>query len=199
MLAPVCGDGVVDPTCGEECDDGTFNGTPGSRCTIACTERPPALRIPGGGTPSIDCVLEWSLALALPSIGSKGLPKTLQTCVDDDPGCDFDPTPGNCRLHLWTCLGGADPRLACAAQAATTVEVSHPKPGGIGPGAAVRQALLGALGEFTFPVGPGEQCTNRVEVDVPVKGARFMVRTRVLIDTGAVDKDSLKVKCAVRR
>ena len=124
---------------------------------------------------------------------------TRQTCIDGDPACDFDPTPGNCQLHLWTCLGGADPRIDCLAASVTDVELLNPKPSQAGPGAAVRQAFLAALGALRFPVGPGEMCTNRVDVDVPVRGSRFLLRTRTHTDTGEMDKDTLKVKCAVRR
>ncbi|GEM_PF-1242311 len=50
VTAGTCGDGVVDP--GEQCDDGAANGTPGARCTAACTVASSS----GGETSCTDCV-----------------------------------------------------------------------------------------------------------------------------------------------
>ncbi|MFO1200881.1 MAG: hypothetical protein U1E86_28340 [Burkholderiaceae bacterium] len=37
----------------------------------------------------------------------RGLPRTrLIHCTDNDPACDFDPTPGTCRFRVWGCTGG---------------------------------------------------------------------------------------------
>ena len=102
----ICGNRVVD--CGEQCDDGAANGQPGDPCSARCTWNPPAGRIPGGAT-SRDCVAEWALAAGQLAVARNGLPSNKQTCVDNDPSCDFDPTPGNCRFHLWVCVGGDDP------------------------------------------------------------------------------------------
>jgi cysteine-rich repeat protein len=122
--AEVCGDGIVE--CSEQCDDGPANGTPGSRCTSTCTEVVPPLRIPGGGSKRTDCLLETSIDVQNVTLKGDGSPSNRQTCTDDDPSCDFDPNPGTCRFHVWLCLGGADPRLACAADSVASVEVAKP-------------------------------------------------------------------------
>src|SRR5205085_12660879 len=93
-----CGDGVVQ--CGEQCDDGPNNGTPGDACTATRTQAPPAGPIPGGSG-SRACIAETALAAGQLVTLKNGLPSPRQVCVDGDPACDFDPTPGSCTFHLW--------------------------------------------------------------------------------------------------
>ncbi|HJQ83054.1 MAG TPA: hypothetical protein VKA21_03190, partial [Candidatus Binatia bacterium] len=40
VLLSLCGNGIVESNGGNECDDGSFNGTPGSCCTTSCTRKP---------------------------------------------------------------------------------------------------------------------------------------------------------------
>ena len=182
----VCGNGVRE--CGEQCDDGASNGAPGDLCSATCSAVPPALRIPGGGSKALDCAVEWSLALGAPALDRDGLPSKHQTCGDGDPACDFDATPGNCRFHLWACLGGADSRLSCIASAVASVDIRRPATG------AAHDAVLGALQPLAFPVGPGEQCGGRADVDVPV-GTKLTVHSRAGRADGRSDSDSLQLKC----
>ena len=139
----MCGDGIVE--CGEQCDDGPANGTPGSHCTGTCTEVVPPLRIPGGGSKRTDCLLETSIDMQNPTLKGDGTPSNKQVCVDNDPTCDFDPNPGSCEFHVWLCLGGADARLACAADSVASIEVKKPSTKDQGAAAALRQALLERL------------------------------------------------------
>ncbi|HZP42471.1 MAG TPA: DUF4215 domain-containing protein [Candidatus Binatia bacterium] len=189
-----CGDGVVN--CGEQCDDGAANGTPGDPCSTTCTELPPALRIPGGGAASTDCLAEWSVAVGSPALARHGLPATKQTCVDGDPTCDFDPTPGTCRFHVWACLGGADARLACPATPVARVDVLRPTPSQSGPAATLRTALLDAVAALGLPGAPGERCTRRLDVDVPLGQRRVLLKTRATpVVDGQSDGDTLKLGC----
>jgi len=189
---PVCGNAVVE--CGENCDDGAQNGTPGHPCTASCVEPPPALRIPGG-TRSTECASEWSLALGVIAT-SRGLPSTRQTCVDGDVRCDFDPAPGRCRLHAWECFAGADPRLGCAAFGVGSALVQLPRPTATGTAAAVRQALFDALTRLGFPLPPGEACTRRIDVDL-VAGSKRQALATFAYPVGAIrDRDMLRLRCA---
>jgi cysteine-rich repeat protein len=190
----VCGDGL--PSCDEQCDDGAANGTPGSRCSTSCTEVPPALRVPGGGSKSLDCGLEWSAEMPAGRVlvDKAGLPKNAQRCTDGDPACDFDPTPGRCGMRLWACLGGADARLACAAQQIDAVDVTSPRTNVTGTQLAARNALVAAVGALGLPAGPGEECSQRVEVEIPVnKSLRLGTRTTSSVEKR--DTDSLKLFC----
>ncbi len=150
------------------------NGQPGDPCSARCTWNPPPGRIPGGAT-SRDCVAEWALAAGQLAVARNGLPSNKQTCVDNDPSCDFDPTPGNCRFHLWVCVGGDDPRLGCAASAVASLGLRRPSASQTAA-AAARQASLDAFGRLPLPTAaPGEACSGRVDLDVPAGRKRLVV------------------------
>src|SRR6266849_1857649 len=189
-----CGNRVVD--CHEQCDDGALNGQPGDPCSARCTENPPAGRIPGGSS-AHDCVAEWALATSQLATAHNGLPSTKQTCVDNDPSCDFDPTPGSCRFHLWSCVGGDDTRLGCAASAVASVGLVRPNAKQTGSAAVARQALLGALGRLPLPTpGAGEVCSERIDLDVPAGKAKLVVSADATTADGVRDRDTLKLTCA---
>jgi hypothetical protein len=181
--------------CGEQCDQGTANGTLGSRCSVTCTEVPPALRIPGGGA-KLDCAYEWSAELAAGSLltNKAGIARNSQRCTDGDSSCDFDPTPGNCKLRLWACLGGADARIACSAAQVATAGVTSPRVTAIGSQLGARNAVLAAFSALGLPAGPGEECTGRIEVNVPTGKSLHLVTSSAL-STGKRDSDSLTLSC----
>lgn len=189
-----CGNGVLE--CGEQCDDGPLNGTPNSRCSATCTELPPELRIPGGGAKPLDCALEWAMELDNVATNAKGVPKPQQVCTDNDPTCDFDPTPGNCRFRLWACLGGDDARLGCSAAQVSSAAVKAPGPAAKKPeDIAARAALQGAVESFTFPAGPGEVCSDGFTIDVPAGKRKVTLRLEARLASGKKDIDPLGLKC----
>jgi hypothetical protein len=186
--------------CGEQCDDGALNGQAGDPCSAHCTEIPPAGRIPSGAG-SRECVAEWALATGQLATGNNGLPSNKQTCVDNDPSCDFDPTPRSCRFHLWECVGGADSRLGCAASPVASVVLKRP---------SGNPALLTALtacdpagpvpGCLPLPTaGSDETCSARIDVDVPIRPGRskgkVVVGTQTMTSDGLRDSDNVKLTC----
>ncbi len=194
----VCGNRVLD--CGEQCDDGALNGQAGDPCSARCTETPPAERIPSGSS-SRECVAEWALATGQLATGNNGLPSNKQTCVDNDPSCDFDSTPGSCRFHVWECVGGADSRLSCAASPVASVVLKRP---------SGDPALLPALtacdpagsvpGCLPLPTsGSDETCSARMDVDVPIRPGRskgkVVVGIQAMTSDGLRDSDTLKLTC----
>src|SRR5262249_31303397 len=185
-----CGDGIAE--CGEECDDGAANGTPGSKCTTSCTEIVPPLRIPGGGSKRTDCQVETSVDMQQVTLKGDGTPSNRQACTDGDPGCDFDPNPGSCQFHLWLCFGGGDDRIACAADSVTSITVRKPSDSDQGSLAALRQALLGRIGELVLPTSAGEVCTRRVDVDV-LAGKQAQLSRKTQDTVGSRDSDSIKL------
>jgi cysteine-rich repeat protein len=190
-----CGNGIVE--CNEFCDNGPLNGTPGNSCSASCTEIPPALRIPGGGSKALDCGFEWSASLGTPAVDGKGLPKNAQVCTDGDPACDFDPTPGTCRFRLWGCIGGADARLACSAAQITALDVKAPSAKAKVPAdQAARASLLAGLASFTLPAGPGEVCGSGFAVNVPAGSRRVTLKAQATLASGKKDLDTLALKCA---
>src|SRR5262249_22725920 len=153
--------------------DGPLNGTAGDPCSADCTVAPPPLRLPGGGRSPGECALEWSMALGTTTIDRKGLPDSKQECTDNDPACDFDPTPGTCRFHLCACAGGAEGRLqgrAASVESGTLVKPSDRQPG------ALRDALLAGLSSLSYPVGPGEACSRRMDVSIPATRRRVAIK-----------------------
>jgi cysteine-rich repeat protein len=187
-----CGNGVVE--CGEQCDDGPNNGTAGDPCSTTCGWAPAANRLPGGRNDR-SCAGEFSLAAAQLATVRGGIPSTRQVCVDGDPSCDFDPTPGVCRFHVWFCFGGADPRLACAAETVTGVRVVSPTAAQSEIAAAARTAIDTALRQMVFPVGPGEVCSPRVELDLPVGRAKLFLKTDASTAAGFLDRSTLRLSC----
>ena len=187
-----CGNGVID--CAEHCDAGVPFPPPASGCTATCTEYPPALRIPGGGGRSLDCGHEWAIAFSEDSVARdpRAVPRNRQDCVDGDPGCDFDPAPGRCRLHVFQCLGGADPRLGCAAAGVAAVEVC-------GRRRRIRARHVTGFSprsrRFPFPAGPGETCAPRVDVDLPAGRQRMVIAVQARLTAGKRDRDNLKLRC----
>lgn len=194
--AETCGDGVVQ--CNEQCDDGPANGTPASSCEAWCAEKVPALRIPGGGSRAADCQLETAIALASPAVDGKGMPSSKQTCVDGDPGCDRDPTPGRCAFATWACVAGDDARLGCTATHVNSLEIRRPTTRDTGALASVRAALQGGLGAY-LPTGPGEVCSGRMMLGVPVGKAWTKVQLRTRNDANVADTDTLKLRCLAPR
>jgi hypothetical protein len=179
--------------CLEQCDTGAFNGAPNGTCTTQCRDAPPALRIPGGGSRKTDCALEWAVPLDASRlvVDRRGLARKRQTCVDDDPSCDFDPSAGTCRFRLFVCVGGGDARFGCAPATVSSVEVVRPRPS---DGHPARAALVAALEGLGFPAGPGERCTGGVDFPVAA-GTEGRVAARALLTSGKADSDTLKLRC----
>ena len=64
----------------------------------------------GGGSPLTDCLAEFS---GTPANRPASRPRDIR-CIDNDPACDEDPTPGVCGFHVGVCLNVSDPDLpAC--------------------------------------------------------------------------------------
>jgi len=122
-----------------------------------------------------------------------GTPSNKQSCVDNDPTCDFDPATGSCQLRLWLCLGGADDRLQCPAGGVTGVEVIRPRERDTNQ-APLRQGVLAQLGALSLPLPAGERCTGRVDVEVPV-GRRGVAVGLVARGEAGSDKDTIKLRC----
>src|SRR5262249_7800711 len=87
--------------------------------------------IPGGGSKTTDCNLEW---LAAPvKLNGKGMPKNKIVCYEGDPRCDNDSilTNKSCTFYPIMCLNNSDnSRLpTCFASGISSFEVKKPKLG----------------------------------------------------------------------
>jgi hypothetical protein len=75
---------------------------------------------------------------------------------------------------------------------------SPAEPPGSGPAAALRQTLQQRIGALSLPLPLGEQCTQRVDVDVTAgkKQASLSLRTRNA--AGTKDSASIKLRCVAQ-
>jgi len=163
-----------------------------------------AATVPGGGGKNDDCLTQFVAAANKPA----GKPKKIR-CVDGDPSCDDDPTPGVCRFLVDVCANVTNPALpACATQELEffTVENVHPD---TDPRHDFQfQTLEDAVNTFVLPVQSDETdvCAGDVamvlslEAKVKPKGAKWKkskktLRTTALGPLGVRDEDQLSMTC----
>lgn len=125
--ATECGNGALDP--GEHCDSGG-GGAPG--CPEDCVLSGPGKLAFGHArlrrTRERGCWLGWYLAHGDPSRTQSGSLAPIQHCVDQDPGCDYDPTPGVCVFRLAPCMNVVSAELdACGPTTIRDVIVAAPR------------------------------------------------------------------------
>ncbi len=183
--SPVCGNGMLEATCGEECDDGNAVGPDG--CSAQC--RHDAFL---GGSGARECLARVALQPALTD--GAGAIAAEQACTDGDPTCDADATPGACGFVVAGCFGLSDARLA-ACPAVPGVRARVLAPGAAGR--ASRRQLVAALRAVTMP-----GCMQPVTVRVPLRGRRDRLRpgkaTLVFVARAAGagrDRDAVRFLC----
>jgi cysteine-rich repeat protein len=199
-----CGDGVVDPLAGEQCDDG--NTTAGDGCGAGCLEEPPptAGLIAGRGSRLTECLYE--VAIDRPVLNKKGLPLPKQSCQDGDPSCDRGSEAGVCLFRIWPCVNLHDPQTpfcvpgAAAVGPPAVIEVRRPterdatrRP----EDAQNRAALLAALAPLAVPTP--DLCGAPIDIRVPLKSPTRKgskpIKVRVKTVLGRIDSDSVKLEC----
>ena len=204
-LGTVCGDGVTSRQCGEQCDDGNADLLDG--CTPACTVE----RIPGGGPTATDCFAEWSVdnPTNVPPRDVHGAIVAKQSCVDDDPACDFDGgVPGSCTFRLRACADDTDVAGCLPSQRLAGWQLDRPTAAQAAKKPALaqaRNALVPAVAAAL--VGPTDRdvCTEPIEVAVPLRGVpgryapgNLTLKAHATTYAGQVDKDTLRLRCVPR-
>jgi hypothetical protein len=151
-----------------------------------------------------DCFLEWSITPVPPIDPKKGVPTSKIVCVDNDPACDADVTPGQCTFMVGACLNVADSRFTCTATDVNAYLLKKP---------SAKDAARPDKNRFAYdnrrnldlsldglvPTGTGDVCSDERPFVVPlkkgIKKATYQIQA-VATDTGlATDKDSIKFTC----
>jgi cysteine-rich repeat protein len=201
VVGLACGDGILVPGCSDQCDDG--NAIVGDGCAPGCTFE----RVPGGGSKTTDCVAEWIVdnPSNVPLLDNHQRVRRVQSCVDDDPTCDFDGgTTGSCTFHVQVCGANTDVPGCTAPAGLFSWELTKPssKQATAHPElAAVRAAFAGVPGAITG-MSAADVCSATLDVVVPLRGTAPLFKTgkvtlgaTAISDTGSRDKDTLQLKC----
>ena len=192
----VCGDGIPEVLCGEQCDDG--NAVVGDGCSAPCTLE----RIPGGGSPTTDCLAEWVVdnPTNVPLLDKRGAFSGVQACVDGDPRCDFDAVVGTCTFHVRVCADNTEMPDCRPGSRLRSWELRSPS----AHKAATRPALAAARAAFaSVPgaiVGPtlSDVCSSTLDVPIAVRGLKpgsLVLKGYATLYTGEKDSDKLKLIC----
>jgi hypothetical protein len=149
-----------------------------------------------------ECLHAFSAAALAPS----GKPRI--KCVDNDPACDTDPTPGVCRIDVSACLNVTDPSGACAPRELDEYVIANVQPDTEPLHDFEFQTLEDAVSSMGLPADTGDTdlCIGPVEMVLPLevkigrKGARYGKSKELLDGTvrgpdGALDEDALPMKC----
>lgn len=183
-----CGNGILDG--GESCDDGnqisgdTCPSRPGDDCQFAASGSLVRAARKNPKHDSRACQLEFAVANAASSSDRFGLPNWIQTCTDQDPACDLDPTPGRCRIAVAACLNNQDTNVpACVLNGVGSVAFDAPKrtlpAEQLALAAAGVAKLTAGIQQLLDPANPAAWYTNTLPV---LASQRNLCSGTVLID-----------------
>jgi hypothetical protein len=163
--------------------------------------------IPSGGSPR-DCFVEWSVS-PVPTLDPRtGTPTKKIECLDNDPSCDNDLTPGQCTFKVGACVNVTDPRLPqCTPTDVASFDLKKP---------SVKDTLKPHKNRFTrqnrraldlglstlVPTATGDACTSEESFVVPLrqiganlKKGKDRVYVKLYDTSGGRDLDQLKLIC----
>src|SRR5262245_31613031 len=142
-----------------------------------------------------------------PALPAKGKPRI--KCVDNDPACDNDPTPGVCRIDVNVCLNQTDPDGRCAPRELETYVVQNVQPDSDPHHVFEFMTLQDLVNSMALPVTANvvDECVGPVsmflplEVKVGKKGSKYgkfkqTIRSSVIGPDAARDDDVLPIQCA---
>ena len=158
---------------------------------------------PAGAEGKADECLHGFSAAALPPSGKPRI-----RCVDNDPTCDGDPTPGICLLEVGVCLNETDPTGRCAPRELDAYEIQN-VPDDTDPRHDFEfQTLEDTVTTLAIPLNANEtdECVGSVAMLLPLDvrlrkgGAAFRkfkktIRATVWGPDSARDDDALPMQC----
>ncbi len=150
-----------------------------------------------------DCMLEWSISPVPPLDPKKGVPTSKIVCVDNDPACDADNTPGQCTFMVGACVNVSDSRFTCTASDVASYLLKKPsakdaaRPDKNRFARANKRSIDLDLGGLV-PTGTANVCSDERPFVVPLKKgkkATFQIQAIATASNADVDKDSIKFTC----
>jgi hypothetical protein len=129
-------------------------------------------------------------------------------CVDNDPSCDGDPTPGTCLIEVGVCLNRTDPTGRCAPRELDVYEIQNVQPDTEPLHDFEFQTLQDMVTNLAIPADADEidECVDTVamllHLDVRIqrgrasyRKAKKTLRGSVQGPDGARDEDALPLRC----
>jgi len=160
-----------------------------------------------GGKGSKDCFIEWSVT-PQPPLDKNLLPAVKYDCLDNDPTCDADTTPGQCTFLVSACVNVTEGRFACTPTSAASYDLKKPsdkdgaKPHKDRFARDNRRNLNLGLSGLGMPTSTGNLCTPQSRFVVPLqKGATKKGKGKIVLkltDGSASplkDSDTLAFTC----
>jgi hypothetical protein len=195
------GDGLCDPidNCPLQADadpaDLDGNGV-GDVCE--CGDPKPGRCVPGAGSATRACLVEW-LPAVTPPLGAGLVPRNRLSCGDGDPACDADQIAGQCTFRVALCINNEDPRLPrCAPSAISRFRVKSPRTSRPRDAAdAVNASTLRTA--FDLDEQSLNRCSAMLPIVVPTRGARAgtkRLRVAAKTVTGRNGGAKLRLRCA---
>lgn len=156
------------------------------------------------GLKATDCALEWSIT-PVPPLNSKGVPTNKIVCLDNDPTCDADNTPGQCTFLVGACVNVVDGRFTCTPTDTQTYLLKKPAAkDDLRPDKNVfardnrRNVDLGLDG--VIPTAATNTCSAERPFVVPLKKGikKATLQIQAVATDGSLvsDKDTIKFTCA---
>ena len=152
----------------------------------------------------VDCHVEWAITPQPPTIPPSTLPTGKISCIDNDPTCDADTTPGQCTFLVGACVNVTDPRFACTPTDAASYILKHPSAKDAAKatknpfGRDNMHALVTEL-DSIIPSATGNNCSAQGRFVVPlkkgVKKGTGKISLKATDSAMATDSDTIKFEC----
>jgi hypothetical protein len=153
-----------------------------------------------------DCALEWSITPVPPFDPKKGVPTSKIVCIDNDPACDADNTPGQCTFMVGACVNVVDSRFTCTPTDVDTYLLKKPSTKDAARPDKVRFARDNRRGvdlglDGLIPTAASNVCSAEQPFVVPLKKGTKKATLQIQAvstdsTTAIVDKDTIKFTCA---